>query len=68
MSEIAPVPPPTALAAARAHAHAPAAPHPLDAARADKLRAAIEGGGYPLDVSRLADRLLELGLVTGRAK
>lgn len=40
----------------------------LDPARADKLRSAIEGGRYPLDSAKLAERLITLGLVSGRAR
>lgn len=34
-----------------------------DARRASQMRSAIEAGRYPLDAHRLAERLLELGVI-----
>jgi hypothetical protein len=34
-----------------------------DARRASQMRSAIEAGRYPVDAQRLAERLLELGVI-----
>lgn len=60
MSAIGPIRPVATPPAAPERAPASAAP--LDAPRAERLRAAIEAGDYPLDARRLAERLIALGL------
>lgn len=38
---------------------------PLDSARADRVKAAISSGNYPVDANKLAERLMALGLFQG---
>jgi len=40
---------------------------PVDAARVERLRAAIASGTYRIDAGRIADRLLDASVKTGKA-
>lgn len=60
--------PPISPVAAKANT-APATPdstQPLDRARLDKLRAAIQAGQYPLDPGKLAASMLDLRETLGK--
>ncbi len=66
MSAIGPVPAaasPTGQQSGQGLGPDPLAAALPDARRAGQMRAAIEAGRYPLDAARLAERLLELGVI-----
>ena len=41
---------------------------PLEPARAERLKAAIAAGQYPVDAAKLAERLMALGLFSAEPK
>ncbi len=56
----------TAVKSAPTREAVPADAQPLDRARLDKLREAIQAGKYPLDPGKLAARMLDLRETLGK--
>lgn len=69
MANVTPVPSAgasAALTAQSATSEPKSAAQPLDRARLDRLRSAIQAGQYPLDAGKLAARILDLKETLGK--
>lgn len=61
MSSISPIGTPATQANRAATVESPRAAQPLDRAKLDALRAAIQADRYPLDPDKLAARMIAIG-------